>query len=87
MRLRTLQQNAFGKNSLEKICHALGGLDGRYHQKVCIHISKIDFISSVADELRQKHTLGPAVTFTKCNKRKTLYLQDKCSYRVSVWSV
>ena len=45
----------------EKICHTLGGLDGRYHQKVCIHISKIDLISGVADKLRQKYTLGPAV--------------------------
>jgi len=49
----------------EKICHTLGGLDGRYHQKVCIHVGKINFISGVADELRQKHTLGPAVALSE----------------------
>ena len=56
-----LQQNAFSKNLFKKIRHALGGLDGRYHQKVGIHISEINFISGVEDELRQKHALGPAV--------------------------
>ena len=56
-----LQQNAFGENIPEKICHTLSGLNGRYHQKVCVHISKIDLISSVSDELRQKYTLGPAI--------------------------
>ena len=49
----------------EKICHTLGGLDGRYHQKVCIHVGKINFISGVADELRQKHALGPAVALSE----------------------
>ena len=49
----------------EKICHTLGGQDGRYHQKVGIHISEIDLISGVAYELRQKHTLGPAVALSE----------------------
>ena len=46
---------------LEKIRHALGGLDGSYHQKVGIHISEIDLISGVAYELRQKHALGSTI--------------------------
>lgn len=37
-------------------------------------------------EIHQQ-TPGSAVAVTKCNKRKTLYLQDNCSYRVSVCSV
>ena len=49
----------------EKVCYALGGLDGRYHQKVRIHISKIDFIPGIADELCQEHPLRSAVSFSK----------------------
>ena len=33
----------------EKICHTLGGLDGRYHQKVCIHVGEV----SVADLVKE----------------------------------
>ena len=60
-----LLQNTFAKNLFEQIRHALGGLDGRDHEKIGIHIGKIDLISGVVDELRQKYSLGPAVALAE----------------------
>ena len=64
----------------------MGRLNSCNHQKIRIHVSEIDLVSGITDELRQKHTLSSAIALTKCNKKKTLYPQDKCSYRVSVCS-
>ena len=60
--LPVLRQDAFCENIFQQIRDTLGRLNGCYHQKVGIHISKIDLISGVADELRQECALGSAIS-------------------------
>ena len=55
--LPVLRQDAFCENIFQQIRDTLGRLNGCYHQKVGIHISKIDLISGVVDELRQECAL------------------------------
>lgn len=63
--LPALRQDAFCKNIFQQIRHTLGRLNGCCHQKIGIHISKIDLISGVADELRQEYALGSAISLSE----------------------
>ena len=60
--LPVLRQDAFCENIFQQIRDTLGRPNGCYHQKIGIHISKIDLISGVADELRQECALGSAIS-------------------------
>ena len=55
--------NAFTKYLFQQIRYSLRRLNRSNHQKFCIHISEVDVISSVADQLCQEGTLGSAVAF------------------------
>lgn len=63
--LPVLRQDAFCENIFQQIRDTLGRLNGCYHQKIGIHISKIDLISGVADELRQECALGSAISLSE----------------------
>ena len=54
---------AFTKYLFQQICYALCRLNRGDHQKLSIHVGKVDVVSSVADQLCQEGTLGSAVAF------------------------
>ena len=63
MRGLTILENTSFKYALQQIRHSLRRLNRGNHQEFYIHISKVDVVSSITNQLCQERTLGSSIAF------------------------